>query len=185
MIFFTADTHFCHANIITLCRRPFSDVEQMNETLTENWNSCVNRDDEIYILGDFVFRGSALDANRIAKKLNGRKYLIRGNHDKFVDEAEFDASNFEWIKDYHVLSHRKTKFVLFHYPILEWDGYFRHAIHLYGHVHNGGINNRDQDKFKMLGKRAINVGVDVNDYRPVSIESIMNHELPAGSLARG
>ncbi|MDR2467069.1 MAG: metallophosphoesterase family protein [Prevotellaceae bacterium] len=173
MIFFTADTHFCHANIISLCGRPFSDVAQMNETLIANWNECVNHNDEIYILGDFAFRGSTLETNRIAKSLNGRKHLIRGNHDKFADDTKFDRSNFEWIKDYYVLNYRKTKFVLFHYPILEWDGYYRGSVHLYGHVHNSGMDGSDSDKFKMLGKRAINVGVDLNDYRPVSIEKIL------------
>ena len=52
MIFFTADTHFNHSNIINLYGRSFSNVGQMNETLIKNWNSCINTNDEIYILGE-------------------------------------------------------------------------------------------------------------------------------------
>ena len=176
MIYFTADTHFNHENIIKLCGRPFSNVAQMNEALMENWNSCVNANDEIYILGDFAFRGSGLEADNIIKKLNGKKYLIKGNHDRFLDDRNFDKNNFKWIKDYYVLSYQKAKFVLFHYPILEWDGYFGNAFHLYGHVHNSG---NEQEKLKMPGRRAINVGVDVNDFYPVSIEKIMSGSLDA------
>lgn len=173
MIYFTADTHFNHSNIIKLCGRPFSNVEQMNETLTKNWNSCVKNDDEIYILGDFIFKGDAAKANDIMKKLNGKKYLIKGNHDRFINDSNFNQNNFKWIKYYHVLNHQGIKLILFHYPILEWEGYFRDAIHLYGHVHNSGNNKERHQKFNLLGKRAINVGVDVHDFYPVSIEKVL------------
>jgi calcineurin-like phosphoesterase family protein len=102
-----------------------------------------------------------------------KKYLIRGNHDKFLDDNNFNKNNFEWIKDYFVFNYQKIKFVLFHYPIFEWEGYFGDTIHLYGHVHNSGNNKEQSEKFKLLGKRAINVGVDVNNYNPVSIEEII------------
>jgi calcineurin-like phosphoesterase family protein len=173
MIFFTADTHFNHSNIINLCGRPFVDVGQMNETLIKNWNSCINNNDEIYILGDFAFKGSGLETENILKGLNGKKYLIKGNHDKFIEDKNFNRKNFEWIKDYYVLYYQKIKFVLFHYPIFEWDGYFGNAIHLYGHVHNSGNNINEQEKFKILGEKAINVGVDVNNFYPISIEKII------------
>ena len=75
----------------------------MNEKLIENWNSRVKANDEIYILGDFLYRGSGIEANNILAKLNGRKYLIKGNHDKFIDEKLFDKNHFIWIKDYHLL----------------------------------------------------------------------------------
>ena len=65
------------------------------------------------------------------------------------------------------------KIVLFHYPIFEWDGYFGNAIHLYGHVHNCSKNPAQQKRFDLLGKMAINVGVDVNGFSPVSIEGIV------------
>lgn len=64
------------------------------------------------------------------------------------------------------------EFVLFHYPIFEWDGYFKNSIHLYGHVHNCGNNPELQKRFDLLGNRAINVGVDVNGFCPVGLEKI-------------
>jgi calcineurin-like phosphoesterase family protein len=76
MIYFTADTHFWHSNIIRICGRPFADVETMNNVLIENWNSRATDQDEIYILGDFVFKGKGREANDILKALNGKKYLI-------------------------------------------------------------------------------------------------------------
>jgi calcineurin-like phosphoesterase family protein len=145
----------------------------MNTALIENWNSCVTSRDEIYILGDFIFRKNVAEANEIIRKLKGKKYLIRGNHDKFADKSTFDKSAFEWIRDYHVLEYNNFRFVLFHYPILEWDGRFRGSIHLYGHVHHGGNNPEQKKQFETLGQRAVNVGVDVHEYYPVSIETVL------------
>lgn len=173
MIYFTSDTHFCHSNIINLTNRPFKDVKEMNTTLIRNWNSCVADNDEIYILGDLIYKGTADEANAILERLNGKKYLIRGNHDKFLDDENFNNSIFEWVKDYYVLNYKKTKFVLFHYPILEWDGFFKGDIHLYGHVHNAGKGYDQNNRLSVLGKHSMNVGVDVNKFFPVSIESII------------
>ena len=172
MIYFTADTHFCHFNVIKLCKRPFSTIEEMHNTLIQNWNTVVNKKDEIYILGDFLYKGNGIKANEILQQLNGRKYLLKGNHDQFITEKSFDKSNFEWIKDYFVLNYQKKKIVLFHYPIFEWDGYFKGAIHLYGHVHNNRNDVEQQNEFTVLGKMAINVGVDVNNFTPIDIQTI-------------
>ncbi|MDR0442979.1 MAG: metallophosphoesterase [Treponema sp.] len=174
MIFFTADTHFNDSYCIELFKRPFSGVEQMDETIIRNWNSCVNDNDEVYILGDFAFTGNSLEPEILLKKLNGRKYLIRGNHDHFLDDKNFNIKNFEWVKDYYVLEYETKKFVLFHYPIFMWDGYFDGtAIHLYGHVHNMLGNKKEQERLNILGKKAMNVGVDMNNFFPVSIEKII------------
>jgi calcineurin-like phosphoesterase family protein len=82
MIYFTADTHFNHSNIINHCGRPFNNVDQMNDKLIQNWNSCINNDDEIYVLGDFMFKGNGTEANNLLKRLNGIKYFIKGNHNQ-------------------------------------------------------------------------------------------------------
>lgn len=173
MIYFTADTHFFHSNIINLSKRPFKDIDEMNRILIQNWNSYVTQYDEIYILGDFIFKGDAQQANKLLKTLNGKKYLIRGNHDNYLNDDNFDKDAFEWIKDYHVLDYKKRKFVLFHYPILEWAGFFRDSIHLYGHVHNSVKDPEQKKRLDILGKHALNVGVDVNNFFPVSIENII------------
>ncbi len=175
MIYFTADTHFHHSNIIHLNNRPFSNVTQMNRKLIQNWNAVVSEKDEIFILGDLIYKGTAEEANEIIKKLKGKKYLIRGNHDKFLNDENFDFNLFQWVKDYYILDYKKLKFVLFHYPILEWQGFFKDSIHLYGHVHNYSKDPGQFERLAILGNKAINVGVDVNGYFPISIEKIIKY----------
>ena len=139
-----------------------------------NWNSYVTDNDDIYILGDFIYKGTGLDANKILGMLKGRKYLIQGNHEKYLTDIKFNLKLFEWIKDYHVLRlEGGLKIILFHFPILSWDGFNHGSIHLYGHVHNCRKNPEQRKRLSLLGKRAINVGVDENKYFPLSIEKIM------------
>jgi calcineurin-like phosphoesterase family protein len=174
MIYFTADNHFCHQNIISTCERPFTDVHEMNKAMIERWNTHVTPRDEVYILGDFLYRGTGKEANEILSKLKGRKYLIKGNHEKYLSEPDFKQDAFEWVNDYHVLKYDGKAIVLFHYPMLSWHKSHRGSIHLYGHVHNSAERNPEfGEKIKLLGSRAINVGVDVNDFYPVSIKRIL------------
>ena len=173
MIYFTADTHFSH-DVNQYFKRPYDSVDQMNESLIKNWNLCVNNNDEIYILGDFYAGDNVFEFENILKRLNGKKYLIKGNHDKYLDSNVIN-NYFEWVKNYYVINYQNINMVLFHYPILIWDGYFEgNSIHLYGHVHNMLGNKSEQEKLEnMLGKKAMNVGVDVNNYKPISIEEII------------
>jgi calcineurin-like phosphoesterase family protein len=154
-----------------MCNRPFADVDEMNETLAANWNALVTKADEVYILGDFLYKGSG--TNEILKKLRGKKYLIQGNHEKYLNSPDFDASAFEWVKDYHVLDYKDARFILFHYPIWEWAHYHRKSIHLYGHVHkNIRQATKHTSDYGIFSHRAINVSVDQNDFFPVSAEAI-------------
>ena len=79
-IFFTSDTHFWHDNIIKFCNRPFNSIEEMNDTIIENWNKVVGKNDIVFHLGDFCFCGSDKFKD-IIERLNGYIYLILGNHD--------------------------------------------------------------------------------------------------------
>jgi calcineurin-like phosphoesterase family protein len=79
-VYFTSDTHFYHSNIIGFCKRPFKNVEDMNETLIGNWNRVVSQDDIVFHLGDFCLGGSH-EWTKILNRLNGKIYLILGNHD--------------------------------------------------------------------------------------------------------
>jgi calcineurin-like phosphoesterase family protein len=136
----------------------------MDEKLIENWNRKVKSKDDIYILGDFIF-GNGDKANQLIKKLNGRKYLIKGNHDRFLKYKEFDTSLLEWVKDYCVIKQNKLPIILFHYPIARFDRQHYGAIHLYGHIHSRPNN--------LNITNAYNVGVDVNNYEPVSINEVL------------
>ena len=176
MIYFTADMHFDHANIIKHSNRPFASIEEMNENIIARFNSKVSPKDSLYILGDAVW-GSGERANEILKRLNGKKFLIRGNHDRFLNHEGFDKSIFEWVKDLGKVVHQGTKFILCHYPMLEWEGYYRGSLHCYGHVHNSYFKDEEKNhgaaKLAALGPRAFNVGVDVNDFMPVSAEDLI------------
>jgi calcineurin-like phosphoesterase family protein len=167
-IFFTSDTHFYHKNIIKYENRPFNSVEEMNTAMIENWNETVEPNDEVYILGDFAF-ADGKTVNELLKRLNGKKYLIKGNHDSFLRDKDFDKSLFAWVKDYHVLNYNNHKYVLFHYPIKVWDCKHHDAIHCYGHVHSKMVNHH---KFLDDLVNAYNVGVDVNDFTPISIDDL-------------
>jgi len=165
MIFFTADTHFSHGNIIKYCVRPFQNSYEHDESLIANWNSIVTKKDEVYHLGDFGF-GSPTYLSTIANKLNGKIYLIRGNHDKSTVK-EPCANRFEWIKDLHVLTSQVRGntyvFCLCHYSLRSWYKSFHGSYCLYGHSHG---------KLPHLFN-SLDVGVDSNNYTPQSLESIV------------
>ena len=169
MIYFTADLHFFHDNVIKYANRHFSDAEEMNEVLISNWNKKISPDDEVYILGDVTMKGAAY-ASQVLSRLKGRKYLIKGNHDQFADQAEFDKSAFGWIRSYHELDYQNQRFILFHYPIEEWNGFYRGTVHLHGHQHN-----HDDYNYSCLEKgfRRYDVGVDANNMSPVSVEELL------------
>ncbi|CAI3955905.1 Uncharacterized conserved protein MJ1445 [Commensalibacter communis] len=158
---FTSDTHFDHKSIITLCNRPFNNVEEMNQTLILNWNKSVKPEDEIYHLGDVCW---SKDASPLLSQLNGKKHLIIGNHDS---KAIQGASEWTSVHQYKELKIEGTHVVLFHYPIREWAGFYRGSIHLYGHVH-GSIEPYEN---------AYDVGVDVCNFAPVDLHSLLKEKI--------
>ena len=162
MIYIISDTHFGHGNIIKSCGRPFENTEEMDRILIENWNNTVKPNDEVYHLGDVSF-GRPEIAQEILYQLNGRIYLIKGNHEKTVLRTEKCRKRFEWVKDYYELKHQDKLFVMFHYPILSWNKGHYGSYHLYGHTHNN---------IKLKG-RAMDVGVDnpVMNFSPMSIDN--------------
>ncbi len=172
MIYVTADLHFFHDNIIRHCNRPFRDADAMNEKLIQNWNSLVKPDDEVYILGDVTMKGPD-QAFSLLSRLAGKKYLIRGNHDRFVDNDEWQQYSwvFEWVKDYYEMTVDNQVFVLCHYPFAEWNQQRRGAIHLHGHQHNHSDYNLKQ---REEGLRRYDVGVDANGFAPVAFNQIVS-----------
>jgi len=82
-----------HANIIKYCKRPFSDIGEMDKKIIENWNSVVKDEDLIFCLGDFAL-GKEQDCLKILKKLNGHKVLIKGNHEKTVLKKSYNIDEF-------------------------------------------------------------------------------------------
>ena len=171
-IFFTSDTHWGHANIIGFCNRPFKDVEEMNYKLIENWNKKVPVDGLVFHLGDFAWGGYPFWKN-IRSQLNGNIILIKGNHDEknmtpTAEQELFDYSTFQMKVE---IEGRKV--YLNHVPFLCYGGTYRDpkglVYQLFGHVHSGpGAKGLDVDRLKILFPTQYDVGVDNNNYEPVS-----------------
>ena len=161
MIYLISDTHFQHLNIIKSCGRPFSDAEEMDRIMIENWNKTVKQNDEVYHFGDVSF-GRPEVAENILHQLNGRIYLIKGNHEKTVLRKDGCRKRFEWVKDYYELKYNNKTCVMFHYPIYSWNKSHYGSYHFFGHTHNN----------IQLKGRAMDVGVDnpVVNFTPISID---------------
>ena len=80
MKYYIGDLHFGHKKVLEFDNRPFETFEEMNETIIENWNNVVTKNDDVYILGDMFWKNDL--AEDIMSRLNGNKYLILGNHDR-------------------------------------------------------------------------------------------------------
>lgn len=164
MIYFTSDLHLGHEAVIRMQNRPFVNADEMNRVLIDNYNSVVHKDDTVYLLGDICFRIGVEKANELIASLKGKKYLIRGNHDK-----KYDESLFEDIRDFMTISVNGLHISLMHYPMLSWPRSHYGSIMLHGHIHSDvsyNISNRE------AGIKRYDVGVDANDYMPVSIKQI-------------
>lgn len=171
MNYYIADTHFGHANIIKLSHRPFNTINEMDETLINNWNSKVTDDDDIYILGDFSYKSK--DPVAYLKRLKGKKHLIVGNHDSLLLKDPNSKDYFVEIADMKMITDNGTQIVLCHYPLVEWNGYYKGVLHFYGHVHNTFYN--ETTKYARSMKNAYNIGVDIIGFEPCSLTEIVNN----------
>lgn len=159
-IFFTADLHLDHRNIIQYCNRPFTSCIDMNDTLINNWNKKVSKNDVVYHLGDFCFNKNY---KAFEEFLNGTIIHIKGNHDKKIKEA----------KSFDIIELNDKKIYLRHIP-LEYNEEFPLVdLILCGHIHQLWKVKKYVSKNTIP---IINVGCDVWDYKPVSLEEILELE---------
>lgn len=169
MIYFTSDLHLNHEAAIRMCERPFESLDEMNRTLIANINARVTKNDTLYILGDATHKGSLEEANKLLAKINGKKILIKGNHDR-----KYDPDLFEEVHDFlevHLGDKGQNYSIsLMHYPMVEWPKSRHGSIHLHGHQHNKPDYNHEQ---KAQGVLRYDVGVDANYYCPVSLNEIL------------
>ena len=169
--FFTSDTHFNHANIIRFCNRPFIDVAQMNETLIANWNKVVGEDDTVFHLGDFCLGGAA-EWTQVLNRLNGKIYLIMGNHDLKNIRQGF-IQRFEHVSMQMHIEIGKQKIYLCLYPFLCFEGGYKEVWQLFGHVHTRKNNTgNDAERLQFLYPTQYDVGVDNNGFTPVSFGQV-------------
>ena len=175
MIFFTADQHFGHKNIIKHCNRPFETVEEMDVALIKNWNATVTPHDTVYILGDLFFRNST-SSEEYLKKLNGKKHLIIGNHDKDWMKKIDLPLYFESVERMAEINDGTHKITLCHYPMMTWNHVKKDSgFMIHGHIHNstGGIY------FPLIREmpNLLNAGVEINNYKPVKFSKLLKNNI--------
>jgi calcineurin-like phosphoesterase family protein len=168
MNYFTSDLHFNHDNIIKYCNRPFKNAQEMNEKIIENWNNIVKPEDTVFHLGDFLMCGG--DYHEFEKRLNGKIIFIKGNHDKRLTKAV------------ESITFKHDKYTIFMKHILNFHEMMGDSIPkdmdfiLVGHVHDiwksklSSIVNIKGHKVFM-----INVGVDQWDFKPITMDEIINY----------
>lgn len=165
MIYFTSDLHFSHHGILKFSpkfRSQFKNIEEMDEALITMWNKVIKPEDDVYNLGDVCFSKDFNKLKSILRRLNGRHHLILGNHDhliienkeKLLKEYKNDGNPiFSSIQQYAELKINNQQYVLFHYPIQEWNRGHYGSIHLYGHIH---------DSIAPVKGKALNIGIDLH-----------------------
>lgn len=183
MRYYIADCHFGHDRTRILDNRGFSSVDQMDKEMVYIWNNIVRKKkDEVVILGDLsVLKGE--EVNHLLKQLNGRKYLVTGNHDmRFLHDKKFDVSLFEWIKPYAELRDNNRTVVLSHYPVICYNGQYKgnKTYMLYGHVHNTA-DYQNVKHFVKETRNSISGGINIpcnmincftvfSGYRPLTLD---------------
>lgn len=166
MKFYTSDLHFDHSNILEYEHRPWKNIEEMNKGIALNINLCVKKEDELYILGDFTLRSSQKRIRELRNMIAcNHVHLITGNHDYFA-KREWAKDLFETVQPYKEIHDGEYKVILCHFPIMYWNKMDEGAIHLYGHVHS-------RKGMQHPHRNAFNVGVDVNQYCPVTINHLV------------
>lgn len=175
-IFVTSDTHFAHFNIIKYCNRPYAGLIEMHEALINNWNSVVSPDDLVFHLGDFQMSSDYYTLDKISKRLNGDKILIKGNHDYLDESAYLNAGFLDICQIWEGILHN-TKFVMCHYQMTAWNWSHKGSIHLYGHEHDRQQYLPKHDLYCKLhmSEKKYNVCVDANNYKPVNVKYIISY----------
>lgn len=154
-----SDLHFDHYNIIKYCNRPFSSVEEMNETLIHNINKTVAPSDVLYLLGDLTFNHKKFKF--WLEEINCQnKIFIKGNHDPKNMDQYLPIKGLKSFHEYFELSLDKKRIVMCHYPIASWNGQHHGSYMFYGHVHGN---------FKMPNTNSLDVGVDSIGFTPIEI----------------
>ena len=162
-IYFTSDQHFAHQSILQHCYRPFSSIQEQDETLIENHNKVVQPTDTIYMLGDVAWKLNIDQLKILFKKLNGIKRVILGNHDNVSYLRNLANQRvIESLHDTCGVTINGQYIWLSHYPHRAWDRSFHGSWQLAGHTHGN---------CEPYGK-SCDVGIDCWNYTPVSFEEL-------------
>jgi len=172
-VFFISDLHFDGSKLLSV-RKEFESLDEMNGYMINQWNSVVRKEDEVYIVGDLVDK-ECNDPMKFVTCLNGKKHLIVGNHDVWVDKDVRPLKVFESISNFKCVNIDDYKVTLCHYPLIEWPDSINDemSIHIHGHIHT----RKERLAYKIIRKkciRAYNASVDVNGL-PVTIDELIRN----------
>jgi len=164
-IWFTADTHAWHTNIIGYCTRPWTDSNIMTHDLADNINDHVPANATLYHLGDWSW-GNVLWVEGFRSMINCKNIiLILGNHDKLIRQQVSLQRLFVSTSDLIELNlSQRHKIVMCHYAMRVWNASFHRSWHLYGHSH-GTLPDDPQSL-------SFDVGIDCWDYKPISLDQV-------------
>ncbi len=162
-VWFAADFHFGHFNIIRYCSRPFANSQEMDEAICERVNACAKPNDTLYFLGDFCLGGpERVTAYR--KRLACRTiHFIEGNHDRTARKLQHLFASWNLLSEIHAA---KQRIVLCHYAMRVWPHHAQGAWHLYGHSHG----NLPDEPLAL----SLDVGVDTHEFRPWHFDEIQS-----------
>jgi len=146
-------------------------ISEMNEKIISNWNSLVLPGDDVYILGD-VAMGKIVNAPPLIRRLNGKKYLVSGNHDvslkKLINNNPELDNLFIWVKDYHEMTHqfedKKYMLRMSHFPFRHWSHQNQGSMMIHGHLHGSPCD---------VPGRIIDVGIDTNNLYPYLLDTVV------------
>lgn len=158
-IYVISDLHFDDKKIIKYCSRPFKNLDDMHYNLVSNWNHTVGKDDLVYILGDIAFGGLS-NIGYWLSHLNGEKTIVFGDHDGKKQS-----------KKWHInLSYEGYDILMIHDPKKYDKNDYDLMIH--GHLHS---NDLERYPFINGEEKRVNVSADVVDFRPASLDDIINY----------
>ena len=181
-VFAIADTHFSHKNIIDYCKRPFENIEQMNKFMIDTWNKRVGKNDIVLHLGDFGF-GTKEQLQEICSQLNGRKVLVKGNHDQrkgnqywldvgfdlvyknkkldlktIYDDLKEKYEDFDKNVDELLEITGLDNVVVSHCPVVVGDN----ELNIHGHIHNAPL-----DTTQFSERNHICISAELLEYEPM------------------
>ena len=174
MDYFLADTHFGFLTKKEEMYHMFHSTKEKDELIINNWNKVVKPTDDVWFLGDFCHDTKYFNPVPYLKALPGKKHLIAGNHDvKMSKNVEYMKywDSYDQLRTIYI---DKLSIVLCHYPLAEWNGYFRNHIHIYGHIHS----DMNMPGMYMLQQvDAFNAGAIVNNYTPATLRDLYNNKM--------
>ena len=167
MNYYISDMHLGYGKIIGTSHRPDKSVNEMNERIIHAINQTVNKQDKLYILGDVACY--YYNPVHLLKRILCEKILIEGNHDaRWLKDYRF-RNSFSNIYANRIVHDGEYKIFLSHYPMAEWDGYYKGIYLFYGHIHNAA--NRAAAVMNLY-ENAVNVSLDCIQ-RPRTAEELI------------